>query len=147
MHPTKLIISADKTIAENVFIHADLTLPLSGMAGKNKMFVQDINLLNLAMRYETDRFGFYLPVSLNSRMNFWMGGAVRLGPLLLGVHNWSNIISKNKIQKGGAYAALIFRFGSKFKTQRGTGCNFGGIKDPSNSSKKIKQLNCPTGVQ
>jgi hypothetical protein len=44
---------------------------------------------------------------------------------LLGVHNWATVFSKNKMQNGGAYIALIIRPGS------------------SSSEREDKRLSCP----
>jgi hypothetical protein len=72
-------------------------------------------------------------------MHFWFGGAFRLGPLLLGVHNWASVFGKNKIQDGGAYLALTFRFKEKIRST--------GSADNINSGKALKQLKCPPSVQ
>lgn len=144
--PTRLVINADKRVAENFFIHADVSIPLSATASKKKMNVQDMNLANLTFRYETDHFGFYLPVSLNNQMHGWVGGAVRAGPLLLGVHNWATIISKSKIQTGGMYLALIFRFGNKVNEEKGSGCLPADRYVPAMGNRNLKRLACPTNV-
>ena len=57
---------------------------------------------------------------------FWVGGAFKAGPLLIGLHNWANLFSKNSLQNGGGYVALI-------------------IRDLKSISKRYdKRLNCPT---
>ena len=73
-----------------------------------------MNLLNLTPRWETRRLGFYLPIQLTTDGKFWVGGAAKAGPLLLGVHNWANVFLKDKIQNGGFYMALIIRPGHGF---------------------------------
>jgi len=35
--------------------------------------------------------------------------------LLLGVHNWANLFSKNKLQNGGGYLAIVIRPGKGWK--------------------------------
>jgi len=70
--------------------------------------------------------GFYLPVQFNTKEKLWVGGAVKLGPLLLGVHNWATVFAKNNMQNGGAYIALVIRPGKN-----------------NNSERTDKRLNCP----
>lgn len=144
--PTRFILSTDKRLAEHFFIHADVSLPLPALAGKKKLVVQDMNLATLALRYENERFGFYLPVSLNRPMNLWMGGAVRAGPLWMGVHNWANLISKNRIHKGGMYLALIFRFRNKEAESNEKGCDTNGINTSAFRTRLLKRLSCPTHI-
>ena len=50
-----------------------------------------------------------MPVQVTRHGNFWVGGALRAGPLLLGTHNLLNAFSKNKYVAGGAYLALTIR--------------------------------------
>ena len=68
-----------------------------------------MNVVTLTPRWETRKKGFYLPVYFNTRNQLWLGGAVRLGPVLFGVHNWNNIFSTKKIQRGGSYIAIIVK--------------------------------------
>ena len=92
------------------------------------MRVNDLNLVTITPRWETRTLGAYLPIQYNSNNQFWIGGAFKAGPLLIGVHNWARIFSKSAAQNGGGYVALIFR--SLKNTQ----------------SKKDKKLDCPPGV-
>lgn len=66
-------------------------------------------MLTVTPRWEKRTLGFYLPVQYNRHGNFWIGGAVKAGPLLFGTHNLLNIFSKNKYIGGGAYLAIIIR--------------------------------------
>jgi hypothetical protein len=85
-----------------------------------------MNLITLTPRWETRKFGIYLPVQYTSNNRFWIGGAFKAGPLLLGIHNWANIFTSNSMQNGGGYIALI-------------------IRSPQNLIKKLdKRLDCPT---
>ena len=68
-----------------------------------------MNALTLTPRWETRKKGFYLPFYYNNRDQLWIGGAVRFGPILFGIHNWSNIFSTKKIQRGGGYLAMILK--------------------------------------
>ncbi|HEX9510859.1 MAG TPA: hypothetical protein VF939_10265 [Puia sp.] len=115
-NPTRLVINVDRPLQGHFAINANLSLNLSGSnSGKGKsFFVTEMNLLNLTPRWETKRLGAYLPIQVTTDGKFWIGGAVKAGPLLLGVHNWANVFLKNKIQNGGFYMALIIRPGSTF---------------------------------
>lgn len=134
--PTRLVVNVDHRIQSNFFINAELTLPVISLAGKNALYIKDMNLLALTPRYETKRFGVYMPVLVNMRRQVWVGGAFRAGPLLLGVHNLANIVSKNKIQNGGMYLAFTIRPGKAKHRQ-----------DEENSAgkrKQLKKLKCTT---
>lgn len=143
--PTRLVINADKHLAGNFFINADITVPLSSLFGKQQLFVRDMNLITLTPRFETRVFGFYLPTSLNTEMQFWVGGALKAGPLLLGVHNWANLFSKSKSHNGGAYLAITIRPGRKYE---GDGANEGSDKTKARriGGKKVRLYDCPARV-
>ena len=124
-HPGRLVINIDKFITESFFINADISVDLSNLSNGPNKKVKDINLLTVTPRWETRKKGYYLPIYYNYRNQLWIGGAVRLGPVLFGIHNWSNIFSKKKIQRGGGYLAIILK--------------------PSDftSNKADKRLSCP----
>lgn len=109
--PTRLVVNVDHRIRPNIFINAELTLPVISLAGNNTLYVKDMNLLAITPRYETSRLGAYLPLLVNMRTQIWVGAALRAGPLLLGVHSLANIFSKNKMQNGGMYLALTIHPG------------------------------------
>lgn len=137
--PARIVINADKNISGNFFINGELTIPFHKLMGKKQLVAKDMNFLHLAARFETKIWSLYFPASLNSRMHFWLGTAFRMGPLLLGVHNWASVVGKNKIQDGGAYIALTFRVGEKFRVTDEGGQIYSG--------KSLRQLKCPPSVQ
>jgi len=126
-NPTRLVINVDRPLQNNFAVNANLSVNLSGSnSGKGKsFFVKEMNLLNLTPRWETRRWGAYLPIQLTTDGKFWVGSAVKAGPLLLGIHNWANVFLKNKMQNGGFYMALIIRPGHGF------------------AEKEDKQYDCP----
>lgn len=136
--PTRLIINIDKHLTENFYLNGELTLPLTapGSDTDNKIPVRDMNLLALTPRWETKTLGVYMPVLVSNRGQFWVGGAFKAGPLLLGVHNWANVFSKNKIQRGGLYLALTFRPGKKHDKESRT-------KNDKLPRKLRQSLDCP----
>jgi len=138
--PTRLIINIDKHLTGNYFINGELTVPLTFALGKKQLLANDMNLISIAPRYETKELGIYLPASVNTHGRFWIGAAVRVGPVLLGVHNLGNIVRKNKLQNGGAYLAFTFRFGNKNNDESDTDGLIGGDRP---SPRQLKQLDCP----
>lgn len=110
-HPTRLVVTADQYITDHFFINASMTLPLIRIAGSRILYPNDLNLLSVTPRWETRRLGFYMPMLVNTRGQFWIGGAFRAGPLLLGLHNLGNLFSKNSMQNGGGYLAILIRPG------------------------------------
>lgn len=143
--PARMLLHADKRIAGNFFINAELTLALTPLLGDRQVIIRDMNFAALTPRYETGTFGIYLPATLNSRMQFWLGGALRAGPLLLGVHNWSGLFAKNKIQNGGAYLALLFRPGRNSEDIKAVSDN--RRTTPGNRGRKGNRFGCPSVVQ
>ena len=130
--PTRLVINADYHFRNNFFINAELTVPVIALA-KNSIYIKDMNLLAITPRWETKKFGAYLPVLVNMRNQVWVGGALRAGPLLLGTHNLANLFSKNSVQDGGFYLTLTFRPGKGVDRQ---------TKDDEKSGRQ-RNLDCP----
>ncbi|MEO5591739.1 MAG: hypothetical protein ABIR15_09560 [Chitinophagaceae bacterium] len=129
VNPTRLVANIDHYLTGNFYINAELSIniPLASIK-KTYLQVKAMNLLTVTPRWETKRFGFYMPVQYNNQNQFWVGGAFKAGPLLLGVHNLVNLFSKSSAQNGGGYIALIFR----------------SPKGPS--GKTDKRLNCPKPI-
>ena len=111
LNPTRLVINVDRFLSGAFYFNAELSLNLSPLAGNKYYHVEEINLLTLTPRWETKNLGVYLPIQLNAAGNFWVGGAFKAGPLLLGVHNWANIFAKDKMQRGGGYVAIVIKPG------------------------------------
>lgn len=132
--PTRLVINIDKRLRENIYLNAELTLPLITLA-KNSLIIKDINLLSVTPRWENRTFGAYLPLLVNMRKQVWLGGAFRAGPVLLGIHNLANIFGKNSLQNGGMYLALTIRPGKKHDGKSSKN------SDPE-KKKQLKRLQC-----
>ena len=129
LNPIRLVANVDHYITGNFYINAELSfnIPLSSIK-KSYLQVKEINLLTITPRWETKRWGVYLPIQYNNQQQFWIGGAFKAGPLLLGFHNWANLFSKSSTQNGGGYIALIFR------------------APGSAEGKTDKRLNCPKPI-
>lgn len=132
--PTRLVINIDRRLQENIYLNAELTLPLIRLA-KNTLIIKDINLLTLTPRWENRTFGAYLPLLVNMRKQVWVGGAFRAGPVLLGIHNLANVFSKNSMQNGGMYLAFTIRPGKKHDGKSSNS------SDPE-KKKQLKRLQC-----
>ncbi|MFM2337169.1 MAG: hypothetical protein RL115_362 [Bacteroidota bacterium] len=140
--PARIAMHADKRMAENIYVNLAFNLPLGGLVAKEKRFSQELTLASITPRIENRQWGFYLPASLSTKMRFWMGGAIKAGPLLLGIHNWANLFAKNKMQNGGMYLALTFR-PSGNKRVKGEDNNYGSGQN-GGSRKSGKKYDCPT---
>jgi hypothetical protein len=125
-NPTRLVLNIDKPLGNDFYINADISVNLNkALAGSRRFYTQELSFLTLTPRWETRSWGVYFPMQYNMEKQFWIGGAFKAGPLLIGVHNWANVFSRNKIQNGGAYLALI-------------------IRSPGNTGAKTdKRLDCP----
>jgi len=124
-HPTHLVFNADRYIGRYYYINIDLSLDMARIVYPDNFRVRDLNLLTVTPRWETRKKGFYMPFYFNNLNQLWVGGAVRMGPVLFGVHNWANLFSKKKMARGGGYLAIILR------------------TNTITAGKTDKRLNCP----
>ncbi|MEO5685577.1 MAG: hypothetical protein ABIQ88_23220 [Chitinophagaceae bacterium] len=110
INPMRLVANVDHYLTGNFYINAALSinLPFSSIK-KGYLQVKEINLFTVTPRWETKRYGVYLPIQYNTQKQFWVGAAFKAGPLLLGFHNLANLFSKTSVQNGGGYIALILR--------------------------------------
>jgi hypothetical protein len=112
--PARVVINVDRPLPDHFSVNLNLSINLT-LPGKGQpLQVQEMNLLNLTPRWETKRWGIYLPIQYTTEKQLWIGGAFKAGPLLFGIHNWGNVLSKDKMQNGGGYIALIIRPGHGF---------------------------------
>ncbi len=125
--PTRLVLNTDYFIQGNFFLNMEATINLSGVLGRKYFYVRDMNLLSVTPRWETRKWGVYLPLSLNTQKQFWVGGAVKAGPVLFGLHNLGFLFSKKSIPNGGFYLAITLR----------------SWQDTRN--RKDERLDCPPG--
>jgi len=126
INPTRLVINVDRFIYKGFSINAELSVNAPTSMLKNYLYVQDLNLFTLTPRWETKKWGAYLPIQYNNKQQFWVGAAFKAGPLLIGFHNLSNILGKSKIQNGGGYFALILH-----------------APGDTDKDRMDKRLNCP----
>ncbi len=119
--PARLVLNADRSFSEHFFVNAEVSLNLSLFAVHDAPFVNEMNIVSVTPRWETRRFGAYMPVLYNTHNQLWVGGALRAGPLLLGVHNLASLFADNKTQTGGGYLAFIIRPGRNAGRDRDKG--------------------------
>lgn len=124
-NPTRIVLNADYFIQGNFFVNAELSLNVSSIVKKRWFYVTEMNLITITPRWETRKLGAYLPLTINTSGQFWIGAAVKAGPLVFGLHNLGYVFSQKSIQNGGGYLALIIR-------------PFENMGD-----KKDKRLDCP----
>jgi len=134
--PTRVVINVDKHVAQSFFVNAELTIPVISLSSQNTLFIKDMNLLALTPRWETKSLGGYFPVLVNAKGQIWIGGAFKAGPVLMGVHNLSNLFSKNKSQNGGVYLAFTIRPGKKYDRA-------GHYPKTKLTRKERRSLSCP----
>lgn len=120
--PTRLLINVDRSLGNNLYVNADLSINLHGTSGYKRLLTREINLLTVTPRWETINWGFYLPIQYNSQGQFHIGAALKAGPLVLGIHNlqWAKQI---KNMSGGGYLMLSIH--------------------PFNKRKVLSKLDCP----
>lgn len=123
-NPTRLVIDVDRPLPDHFALNTELTLNLGSNTNK-RLFTKEITLLAITPRWETKRLGGYLPITVTTDGKVWVGGAAKVGPLLLGVHNWADVFTKTNALNGGFYLAVVIRPGKGF------------------SFKEDKQYTCP----
>jgi hypothetical protein len=111
-NPARLVINVDRPLPNHFYINGDLSINLTGGNSGKTLSVQEMNLLTVTPRWETKRWGYYLPIQYTTTGRLMIGGAFKAGPLLFGIHNWGNVFSRNKMQNGGGYIAFVIRPGN-----------------------------------
>jgi hypothetical protein len=135
--PCRLMINVDQHLANDFSVNAEITIPLLSIVPKKLIYVKDMNLLAITPRWETKSFGGYLPLTINTKGQIWIGGAIKAGPLLLGTHNLGTLFSKNKTQTGGFYLAFTIRPAKKSEDQQS------GYRTDKLTRKERRNLDCP----
>jgi hypothetical protein len=113
-NPARLVINVDRPLPDHFAVNTNLTLNLGGSNTGQRFFTKEITLLSVTPRWEVKRLGAYLPVEVTTDGRVWVGGAFKVGPLLMGIDNWSNLFTKTKMANGGIYLALVIRAGKGF---------------------------------
>jgi len=117
-HPTRLVFNVDRQITDLIYINAELSVPIMVLPASKYIRTQDMNLLTVTPRRETPKYGLYLPLSLTRDGSFWIGAAVKAGPVLFGFHRVP-IGTKTSYQNGGVYLAYTISPSEKLKKTKG----------------------------
>jgi hypothetical protein len=124
VNPTRLVVNLDRYLTQAFFVNAEVSVNMPTSLMKKYLQVKELNFITVTPRWETRKWGFFLPMQFNNERRFWVGGAVKAGPVLLGIHNWVNMFSKTSTQNGGGYIAVTLHssdFTSK-KTDKRLDC-------------------------
>jgi len=108
-NPTRLVLSADKNLGNNFYVNGELTINFFSPYAQSISKLREENLVIVTPRWETKGLGLYFPTKLNADMQFWIGTAIKLGPLLVGLHDidFFNWFKKGDHQlNGGGYVML-----------------------------------------
>lgn len=143
LQPARIVLNADKKIADRVYLNGELTLPITAIFGKQSLYVREISMLALTPRYESGILGFYIPLTFTSRNQFWAGAALKAGPILLGLHNLANLVNKNSMQNGGAYLAFTFRPSAAREAKQSSDRSGREQTGRTRGKKGSRNLGCP----
>lgn len=109
VNPARLILNADYFVNRDLYINTELSLNMGSLISGKWNHVTDISFITVTPRWENKAWGIYLPFSLTDQKRFWVGGAIKAGPLLIGIHNLKYLFSAKSMQNGGGYVALTLR--------------------------------------
>ena len=104
-NPTRLIVNVDKNFGNNLYVNGELSMNFFSTSSYTKYRTRELNLLTITPRWETIGWGAYLPIQYNTQGQLWVGAAIKLGPLVVGLHNLS-LLAKNPTMNGGGYLLL-----------------------------------------
>ena len=113
-NPTRLTVNIDKNLGNHFYVNGELNMNFYSTSSYSKLHTRELNLLTVTPRWETIGFGAYLPVQYNTQGQFWVGAALKIGPLVLGFHNLG-LLKKDPSLNGGGYLLLSIHPFSKRK--------------------------------
>jgi hypothetical protein len=116
--PTRMIINVDRNFGNHFYVNGQLSLNFRSSSNYNKFNTRELSLLTITPRWETLAWGIYFPLQYNTQGEFWMGAAIKLGPLVAGIHSLG-ILKKDPLMNGGGYLMMsIHPFNKKMYTTR-----------------------------
>ncbi len=122
-NPSRLILNIDKNLGNHFYVNGDLSMNFYSTSSPTKLHTRELNLLTITPRWETIGLGAYLPVQYNTQGQLWIGVAVKLGPLVLGMHDLGLLFKKDPVINGGGYLLLSIH--------------------PFNKRKIVGKMDCP----
>jgi hypothetical protein len=107
--PARLVLNIDKNLGNHFYLNASTTINFYTTKAQERGTTKEINFLTLTPRYETQLIGFYLPIQFTHQYNVWLGAALKLGPLVVGIHDisffkWGK--QQTQTMNGGGYLML-----------------------------------------
>src|SRR6202042_1655486 len=72
--PTRLVVNVDKPLGNDFYMNGNLSLNMNSVFSGGGKYVQELNFLSFSPRWETRRWGVYLPIQYNAEGQFWIGG-------------------------------------------------------------------------
>jgi hypothetical protein len=112
--PTTMQLTADYHIEQHFYVNANVQIAMS--KGESKPYNgQYYSGFSVTPRYESRKFGFYLPLNYNGLTKFNAGLALRAGPVYLGSGSVLTALAGNSKQ---ADVFIGFRFGQLYRKAR-----------------------------
>lgn len=109
--PTRLVLTIDKSLGNDFFVNimGNINFYSQQITNIYRIKTAELNRLTLTTRWETDRWGVFIPLEYTERKQVLLGAALKLGPLVIGLHN-INWLQHSKLEQfeGGGYFALHF---------------------------------------
>ena len=103
--PTRMIINIDRALGNHFFVNGQLSMNFRSASNLNKINTRELNLLTVTPRWETNLWGIYFPIQYNTQGQFWLGAAIKAGPLVAGIHSFG-ILKKDPLLNGGGYLMI-----------------------------------------
>lgn len=104
--PTALRLNFDKKFAHGIAVNVGAVLDASILVPGVTYHLHTLNYAVVTPRWENKHFGAYLPLYVNQYGKGMIGAAVRVGPLLVGLHDVAYPF-QHEFSQGGAYMALV----------------------------------------
>ena len=120
--PTRLLISADKNFGNHWFVNSQLNINFFSTEPTNKLHTRELNGLTITPRFEKKSIGFYMPVQFTTQGNLLIGSAIKLGPLLFGLHNIGWLFGRVDKLNGGGYLAIHIKPGKEKEPKKKYDC-------------------------
>ena len=115
--PTRMVLSINRNLGGGFYVNFEASLNFNSTRSQKRINTREINLFTLTPRWESQLFGVYMPVQYNSEGNLWFGAAIKIGPLIMGIHDfsvfgWSKKQDQN-INSGGYVMLNVYPYKSK----------------------------------
>ncbi len=101
--PTALNFTVDYNIWKGFY--ANFTASIAPRQKLDPHKTRHISMFSVTPRYEWKYFGMWVPVSIDALQNFHVGAGMRLGPLVVGVYDFTTLLGRD-MYDFGAYAMV-----------------------------------------